>query len=201
VAPSGMMRTDSAMGDPRLGLLSKVVKLHQSVSECLVYATVGHVMKFASGDPEMSLTRREMCLLLPGLLPVAGALQASAVGNSLPSGAFSLDKMPLHIANNNAQIRGVMRGKLATGEGIEVHETTLPPGGAPTASTHHHAHSEMWLLREGTIELTVNGKTYPLNAGSVGFSASNEEHGIRNIGTVPAIYFLVAIGPGAELQE
>jgi len=154
----------------------------------------------------MSLNRRDVCLLLPGLLPLAAVPVAvsSAVAQdaaaSLPSGAFQFDKLPLHIANNNAEIRDIMGGKLATGEGIEVHETTLPPGGAPTAATHHHVHSEMWLVRAGTIELTVNGKAHKLEAGSVGFARSNEEHGIRNISNTPATYFLVAMGPGAELQ-
>ena len=148
----------------------------------------------------MSLNRRDVCLILPALIPLATRVPALAQDNPLPSGGFQFDKLPLHIANNNAQIRGVMRGKLATGEGIEVHETTLPPGGSPTATTHHHRHSEMWLVREGTIELTVNGKKFQLEAGSVGFAESNEEHGIRNSGTTPATYFLVAIGPGAELQ-
>ena len=146
----------------------------------------------------MPLSRREMCVLLPMLCQIT--TQTVGQDNSLPSGAFECERLPLHIANNNAQIRNVMRGKLATGEGIEVHETTLPPGGAPTATTHHHPHSEMWLVREGTIELTVNGKTYPLGPGSVGFARSNDEHGIRNIGTTAATYFLIAVGPGAELQ-
>jgi mannose-6-phosphate isomerase-like protein (cupin superfamily) len=149
----------------------------------------------------MSFTRREMCLLLPALLPAAGELQAFAQNKSLPSGVFSFDKAPMHVANNNAQVRMMLRGKLATGEGIEVHQTTLPPGGAPTATTHHHPHSEMWLIREGTIELTVIAKKFRLEPGSVGFVASNEEHGIRNVGTTPAMYFVVAVGPGAELQE
>ena len=149
----------------------------------------------------MSITRREMCSLLPALLPVAAQLQAFAQDTSLASGAFSFDKAPLHVANNNAQVRLMLRGKLATGEGIEVHQTTLPPGGAPTATTHHHPHSEMWLIREGTIELTVNDKHFRLEPGSVGFVRSNEEHGIRNIGTAPATYFVVAVGPGAELQQ
>jgi mannose-6-phosphate isomerase-like protein (cupin superfamily) len=150
----------------------------------------------------MPLNRREICLLLPGLLPVATELRAfAAQDSSLPSGAFQFDQLPLHISNNNAQIRMIMRGKLATGEGIEVHETTLPPGGAPTATTHHHPHSEMWLMRGGTIELTVNDKKYRLGPGSLGFVRSNEEHGIKNIGTTPATYFVVAVGPGAELQE
>jgi mannose-6-phosphate isomerase-like protein (cupin superfamily) len=149
----------------------------------------------------VSITRREMCLLLPGLLPVAGKLQAFGQDKTLASGAFFFDKAPMHVANNNAQVRMMLRGKLATGEGLEVHQTTLPPGGAPTATTHHHPHSEMWLIREGTIELTVNGKNFRLEPGSVGFVASNEEHGITNVGTTPAQYFVVAVGPGAELQE
>jgi len=149
----------------------------------------------------MSVSRREICLMLPSLLPIAIELQASAQDSSLPSAAFAFDKAPMHVANNNAQIRLMMRGKLATGEGLEVHETTLPPGGAPTATTHHHPHSEMWLVREGTIELTVNGKAHRLEPGSVGFVRSNEEHGIRNVGASAAVYFVVAVGPGAELQE
>jgi mannose-6-phosphate isomerase-like protein (cupin superfamily) len=149
----------------------------------------------------MSITRRTMCALIPAILPLAAQLQAVAEDRSLPSGAFTFDKAPMHVANNNAQVRLMMRGKLATGEGIEVHQTTLPPGGAPTATTHHHPHSEMWLIREGTIELTVNDKHYRLQPGSVGFIRSNEEHGIRNVGAAAAMYFVVAVGPGAELQE
>ncbi len=147
----------------------------------------------------MALNRREACLFLPALLSLFPP-HASAEDNSLPSGAFQFDQLPMHIANNHAQIRMIMRGRLATGEGIEVHETTLPPGGAPTATTHHHPHSEMWLVREGVIELTVNGKNYHLGPGSLGFAKSNDEHGIRNIGSTAATYFLIAVGPGAELQ-
>jgi len=149
----------------------------------------------------MLINRREICRMLPALLPLATHLQVFAQDSSLPSAAFAFDKAPMHVANNNAQIRLMMRGKLATGEGLEVHETTLPPGSAPTATTHHHPHSEMWLIREGTIELTVNGRPYRLQPGSVGFVRSNEEHGVRNVGASAAMYFVVAVGPGAELQE
>lgn len=148
----------------------------------------------------MSVTRREMCVLLPALLPLASQLQALAEDSSPSSGVFTFDKAPMHLANNNAEVRLMVRGKLATGEGIEVHQTTLPPGGAPTATTHHHPHSEMWLIREGVIELTVVDKRYRLEPGSLGFVRSNEEHGIRNVGTAAAKYFVVAVGPGAELQ-
>jgi mannose-6-phosphate isomerase-like protein (cupin superfamily) len=149
----------------------------------------------------MSITRRELYFLLSGLLPAVALKALAAPDTSLPSGSISFEQAPMHVANNNAQIRLMMRGKLATGEALEVHETTLPSGGAPTATTHHHPHSEMWLIREGTIELTVADKKYLLEGGSVGFVHSNEEHGIRNVGARAAVYFVVAVGPGAELQQ
>lgn len=145
-----------------------------------------------------SLTRREMCSLpaaffLPALFRMEGQ---GTQENSLPSAMYPFEKLPIRTPNH-AQIRDVLKGKLATGESLEVHETTLPPGGAPHAA-HHHVHSEMWLIREGTVELTVNGKSYRLGPGSVGFVRSNEEHGIKNVGGTPATYFVVAIGPGAD---
>lgn len=146
----------------------------------------------------MPLTRRELCsvfpvVLLPGLHLVQD--NPSAGQGALPSTVYPFDNLPMRNANN-AELRDVLKGKLATGELVEVHETTLPPGGAPHPP-HHHLHSEMWLIREGTVELMVNGKTYQLGPGSVGFVHSNDEHGIKNVGATPATYFVVAIGPGA----
>ena len=145
----------------------------------------------------MTITRREMCFLLPGLFPAAAALDAfSAEDNSMPSAFYAFDKLPVQTLDH-AEMRRVLKGKLATGEALEVHETTLPPGGAPHAP-HHHVHSEMWFIREGTVELTVNGTNYRLGPGGVGFVHSNDEHGIKNIGDTAATYFVVAIGPGAD---
>jgi mannose-6-phosphate isomerase-like protein (cupin superfamily) len=149
----------------------------------------------------MPITRREVCGVFPALLPLFSNLKVfAAEDQGVSSGVFPFENAPMHVANNSAPVRLMLRGKLATGEGVEVHQTLLPPGGSPTSSTHHHPHSEMWLIREGTIELTVNDKKFRLEPGSVGFVRSNEEHGIRNAGTVPANYFVVAVGPGAELQ-
>ena len=144
----------------------------------------------------MALNRRELCLLfpyafLPGLIDAARSEQQA----SLPSTMFPFDVLPVH-TSNNAEIRAVLKGKLATGESFEVYETTLPPGGAPHPP-HRHPHSEMWLIRQGTVELTVNGASFRLGPGSVGFVRSNDEHGIKNVAETPATYFVVAIGPGA----
>ncbi len=151
----------------------------------------------------MEITRREICSLLPaaivsvGFLPDAFSLEALAAPQaSLPSATYPFDNLPVR-SSNTAQIRPILKGKLATGESLEVHETTLPPGGAPHPP-HHHEHSEMWLIREGTVEITINGKPHRLGPGSLAFVPSNEEHGITNPGDTPATYFVVAVGPGAD---
>ena len=145
----------------------------------------------------MPVTRRELCCWLPvAILPVAAMAQDSPLqGNSLPSATWTFDQLPVN-ATNDGQFRAVLKGRLATGESLETHETTLPPGGMPHPA-HHHVHSEMWLIREGTVELTINGASHRLGPGGVGFVRSNEEHGIKNVGTTPATYFVVAVGPGA----
>ena len=145
----------------------------------------------------MHVTRRQLCSILPAvMLPAMVSSQASSEQDkAMPSAIYPFEKLPVQ-TTNNAHIRQVLEGKLATGESLEVHETTLPPGGAPHAP-HHHGHSEIWLIREG-LELTINGSSYIFGPGSVGFLHSNDEHGIKNISTTPAMYFVVAIGPGAD---
>ncbi|MGB7281652.1 MAG: cupin domain-containing protein [Candidatus Acidiferrum sp.] len=146
----------------------------------------------------MSVTRREICamfpaLMIPALLPIETAAQED---KAMPSAMYPFEKLPVH-TSNNVETRPVLEGKLATGESLEVHETTLMAGGAPHP-LHHHVHSEMWLIREGTVEITVNGTSYQLGPGGVGFVHSNDVHGIRNAGGTAASYFVVAIGSGAD---
>ena len=143
----------------------------------------------------MAFTRREACSFIPAL--VAAAFPGFVPqDDSLQSTTFDFKNLPVQ-NSDHAQTRSILKGKLATGEHIEVHETTLPPNGYPHPP-HHHIHSEMWLIREGTVEITINGAGHRLDAGGLGFVRSNEEHGIKNVGTVPAVYYVVAIGAGAD---
>ena len=145
----------------------------------------------------MSMTRRELCAMLPAvLIPAMHASGASAEQDAaMPSAMYPFEKLALR-TEGGVEYRNVLKGKLATGESLEVHETTLSPGEVPHPP-HRHPHSEMWLIREGTVEITVNGVRYQLGPGSVGFVESNDEHGIKNVGKAPATYFVVAVGPGA----
>ena len=146
----------------------------------------------------MSATRRELFSMLPAAL-IPSIFQepaTTAKEDAMPSAVYPFEKLLVRTPNG-AEIRAVLKGKLATGESLEVHETTLPPGGMPHPP-HRHVHSEMWLVREGTVELTINGASSRFGPGSVGFVHSNDEHGIKNAGTTSATYFVVAVGPGAS---
>lgn len=145
------------------------------------------------------ITRRDTLTLLPALAPfLAGIPLQAKAETSLPSAVYEFDKLPV-AEQNHFQIRHVLKGKLATGEAVEVHESTLPPNGMPHPP-HHHLHSELWLVREGMVQLTINGAVQVIGPGGVGFVRSNEEHGIKNVGNGPANYFVVAFGRGADTQ-
>jgi quercetin dioxygenase-like cupin family protein len=141
----------------------------------------------------MQIDRRDLCSLLP-LTLLSGALM-TIESPTLASGVFRFSDLQPHTsANGSAEVRSIVDGTTPTREQVEVHETTLRPGATPHAPHRHH-HSEFWLVREGTVEITINGKPYRLGPGSVGFAAFDDEHGIKNVGEGPATYFVVAIGP------
>jgi quercetin dioxygenase-like cupin family protein len=139
----------------------------------------------------MTMNRRELCSLMPALLLSTAFADSES---KLTSSTFPFEEMHPHKVNDTAESRSIVNGTTPTGERVEVHQTRLNPGGAPHPP-HRHAHSEFWLIKEGTVELTINGKQYKLGPGSAGFAASNDEHGIKNAGDVPAVYFVVAVGP------
>ncbi|MGI4757821.1 MAG: cupin domain-containing protein [Janthinobacterium lividum] len=87
----------------------------------------------------------------------------------------------------------VLSGTLATGEGLEVHETTLPPGQMPHPS-HQHRHSELMLVRSGILEFDNDGHKVTAGPGGVFFVASNVPHAVKCVGTEAAEYYVIAIG-------
>ena len=155
----------------------------------------------------MMIDRRNLMALLPAAIAqgvVLSAVAQTAEGQAaepaskaevLPSAVYEFDKLPVK-TSAGATTRAILHGKLATGELIEIHETTLPPGGAPHPP-HHHEHSEMWLIREGTVVITIEGKAQHVGPGGLAFVKSNEEHGITNPSDKSTTYFVVAVGPGA----
>ena len=86
--------------------------------------------------------------------------------------------------------RQVFQQKTATLDELELHVTVLEVGGSPHPP-HKHPDEEVVIIKQGTVEVMVNGETKRVGPGSVIFQASNQLHGLKNVGDVPAIYHVI----------
>lgn len=94
----------------------------------------------------------------------------------------------------SARIRSLLDTATTTLERLEVHQTSLAPGGSPHPP-HRHVHDEMMLVERGTLEVTQEGVVKNAGPGSLIFQSSNELHGLRNVGADTAVYWVIAIYP------
>lgn len=137
----------------------------------------------------MKYTRRDLSLLLPLL----AAADASAQKPPLTSTTFAFDELPVKKNPNGNTSRAVMNGTIQNGFPLEMHISEIGPGLAPHPP-HHHGHDELVIIRQGTMAVTVNGKTSNMGPGSVIFYASGDEHGMKNVGNEMAMYYVIALG-------
>jgi mannose-6-phosphate isomerase-like protein (cupin superfamily) len=143
------------------------------------------------------LDRREFAALLPALLGAAAFAPEIAEGQaSLPmlqSGVFKPAPYAASMAGHSSS--RYLIGMLKAGNiRLEMHESTIQPG-ADHEAVGTHVHSEIWLVREGTAELTTNGVARTMVAGDVGLCCAGDTHFVANTSKAPVTYFVVTIGP------
>ena len=146
------------------------------------------------------MNRREIAVLVLGLGAGAiamGFAQEGAKAAALGSGVYAWESFPVE-KTASGERRAVFDSATATVDRLETHVTTLNAGAAPHAA-HRHPDEELIFVREGLIEATINGITHKAPAGSIIFYASNDLHGMRNIGDGQASYFVLRwTSPGKE---
>ncbi|AFL86771.1 cupin domain-containing protein [Terriglobus roseus DSM 18391] len=147
------------------------------------------------------MNRREMMIAVSASALLGKGLVAEAKTGSAAepllkdSKVYQFEDLPrVHLAHGQED-QVVLQGALATGEGLEVHETTLPPGQMPHLA-HRHIHSELMLVRSGLLEFDNDGTKTVAGPGGVFFVGSNVLHAVKCVGDVAANYYVVAIGRG-----
>ena len=122
-----------------------------------------------------------------------GGVAISSLARSAPALLGSTSKTWEEIEGGGdarGTYRGVFRSPTATLDELEMHVTHLPPGKEPHPP-HKHQAEEMLIIREGTLEAMQNGKTRKVGPGSVIFQASNQLHGVKNVGSTTATYYVI----------
>jgi quercetin dioxygenase-like cupin family protein len=129
------------------------------------------------------------------------ALTAFATAGAVRSASAADDKGIMHSTvfewesfkaepTKVGSVRHVFQQPTATLDELECHITTLNPGASPHPP-HTHPDEELIIVREGTIESSMNGVTRRAGAGSILFHASNEPHTVKNVGDGPATYHVI----------
>lgn len=75
-------------------------------------------------------------------------------------------------------------------EKLEIHVTRLRPG-MSSHSPHRHPWEEILLLKEGRLDVSINGTLQRAGPGSLIFLASNDAHNVTNVGESLATYYVV----------
>jgi quercetin dioxygenase-like cupin family protein len=92
--------------------------------------------------------------------------------------------------NPNGIYRAVFDNATPALDKFEVHVTSLSPG-MQSHPVHRHSWEEILLLKEGEVEVSINGKKQHAGPGAFIFFASNDPHNATTVGTKPATYYVI----------
>ena len=128
-------------------------------------------------------------ILVGAVALVSAAAGATAQKQLMRSSVFEWERLEAKPTKTGA-VRSVFKAPTARVEELEMHITTLNPGESPHPP-HQHVDEEMMIVKEGTLETIQNGVARRAGPGSIIFQASNEMHGLRNVGQTPATYYVI----------
>lgn len=136
------------------------------------------------------ITFRDMTIAAVSVAATAGAT-ALAASDPKVMGSAALDWNDVPVKQEEVRaVRQFFRAPTATLDELELHVTTLPAG-ATSHAPHKHPNEELVIVKEGTVEVLVDGKMKRVGPGAVVFNASNQMHSLRNVGDGPATYHVI----------
>ena len=90
----------------------------------------------------------------------------------------------------NGERRQVLDGPTPTVDLLHVHVTTLAAGKASGEAV-RHLQEEVLIVKEGEVEVSLDGTTQTVGPGSILFFAAGAVTRLRNAGATPATYYVV----------
>lgn len=136
------------------------------------------------------ITRRDITI---AALSVAATFGITAMAAPKPKemGSVAMDWKDVPAQQEEVRtVRQFFRAPTATLQELELHVTTLQAG-TTSHAPHKHPNEELVIIKEGTVEVLVDGQLKRVGPGSVVFNASNQMHSLRNVGDGPATYHVI----------
>ena len=183
---TNISRRDLCIALPGLTVLGGAM-IHASASQV-------HASEFPAQQSQQPASKTVPANDKPGAAVASGGTLGAAR-------AIGLDQMPVRTMANGGESRDIAHGTLATGEMVNLHQSMQVVGATPNPA-HVIQHSEFILVREGELEFQheVAGQMVAEKVGPDGviYVAFGTKHAVKNVGSVPARYFVVAIGGDAK---
>jgi quercetin dioxygenase-like cupin family protein len=132
------------------------------------------------------------CLLAALLTAVAFAQDAAPRQSALAaikSGVFPWGTPALQATKTGARAI-VFDGPTPTLDRFHCHISTLNPG-QNTGALHRHPQEELIVVKEGALEVNIDGKISTAKAGDMVFYAANANENMTNVGQTPATYYVI----------
>ncbi len=149
------------------------------------------------------ITKRDLVIAATAATLTAAVLGTAFAQTHAPTApilgpmTFNWDDMK-PVKTDTGSVVSLYKGPTATLDELEMHVTTLNPG-VMSHPPHHHVNEELVIIRQGTVETLSGGKWVRLGPGSVIFNASESLHGLRNVGSTPAVYHVINWSPNREM--
>ncbi len=121
------------------------------------------------------------------------AVQGTGTGDPITSQVFRSDAGSTRTMANGGRSRDILHVTLATGEAVAVHESAQAAGIKPNP-LHAIQHSELFLVREGTLAFVHDGREETAGPGDMIYVAYGTQHTVRNVGNGTAKYIVIALG-------
>lgn len=146
-------------------------------------------------------SRRDCAIaLIAACTTLASLAWAQSAGKpALHSTFFYWERVKAEVTPTGEK-RNIFIDRTATLDQLSCHATTVNAGMASHAP-HKHVEEELIIVKDGTFEVMQNGKISKVGPGAVIFEASNEMHGMSNIGDAPGTYFVVKFWPPGMLES
>ena len=129
-----------------------------------------------------------LCTVLCAQTPAAMPTPAKAP-EKLTSAVYDWEKLAVTPTPKGAR-RDVFDGPTTSLDKVHCHITTLNPG-ENSGEPRLHLQEEIIIVKEGLVEMHIDGKTQTAGPGSVFFLAARATTRLRNAGTTPATYIVI----------